>query len=112
MKNGIQPGKTIPFTAAGNLSSGDGVQIGQLFGVVVADVVATETGQMTVEGVFSLPKNAAQAWTEGQLLYWTGTEVNTTASGNLLIGSAVKAALAADTTGEVRLNGIASLQIP
>lgn len=113
MNNYIQPGHVLTLTApGGGVVSGQGVQIGQLFVVAAADAAATEPFEGQAVGVFTLPKNGAQAWTEGQLLYWTGTEVNTTATGNLLIGAAAEDVLAAPTTGPVRLNGIASAQLP
>lgn len=112
MNNFLQPGMVITFTAAGDLSSGDGVQIGQLFGVVTKDVLSGAEGEMQIVGVFTLPKDTGTAWAPGDLLYWDGTEVDTVATGNLLIGSATVIEAMGDTEGAVRLNGTATLQIP
>lgn len=108
MNNYTQPGDIMPFTApSGGVSAGDGVQIGQLFTVAVTDAAETETFQGKTTGVFTLPKTSAQAWTEGVLVYWTGTAATTTAGTNLLIGCAAAAAANPSSTGSVRLNGIA-----
>ncbi len=108
MKNYVQPGDVLTFTApSGGVVSGGGYQIGQLFVVAAADAEEDEEFEGQIVGVFDLPKTAAQAWTEGALVYWTGTAVTTTASGNMLIGAAARAELAAATVGRVRLNGIA-----
>jgi hypothetical protein len=48
-----------------------------------------------------MPKATSQAWTEGALVYWSGTNFTTTSSSNRLVGHAVAAADSADTTGTV-----------
>lgn len=109
MRNYIQPGNTITLTApAGGVVAGGGYKIGQIFVVAVTDAAAGDPFEGMTEGVFDLPKNTAQALTEGALVYWddTNDEVTTTTTGNLPIGVAVKAALAADAEGRIRLHGI------
>lgn len=113
MKNFIQPGDVVEFTApGGGVTSGTPVQIGQL--VVVPAVTAAAAARFNgqVVGVFTLPKLAGQAWAEGALLYFDATpgEFTTTAIGNLLAGTAAEAALSGDTTGKVRLDGVARVQ--
>jgi predicted RecA/RadA family phage recombinase len=108
-----QPGKIVTLTApAGGVTSGVGIQIGQLF--VVPQVTAAQGELFTAEteGVHVLPKLSAQAWTEGALIYWDSTpgECTTTATGNLLIGCAVAVAANPSSTGKVRLNGTAVVQ--
>ncbi len=115
MNNYLQPGDTITLTApAGGVVSGTAYKIGQLLVVAAATVAATLPFEGAAVGVFTLPKDNTQAWTEGALLYWddTAKELSTTATGNLLVGAAESAALAADTTGPIRLNGIASADLP
>ena len=113
MNTFIQPGQVLTLTApGGGVSSGDGVQIGQLFVVAVADAVAAAPFEGQTVGVFTLPKDTGTAWVEGDLLYWDGTEVDTIATGNLLIGAAIRAETMGATTGRVRLNGVSTLQIP
>jgi predicted RecA/RadA family phage recombinase len=110
MNNYTQPGDVLDLTApSGGVVSGNAYQIGQLLVVAKVTAAENETFSAQVTGVAELPKNNAQAWTEGALLYWddTGKELTTAATGNLLVGCAAEAKLAADTVGNIRLNGIA-----
>ncbi len=104
-KNFIQEGDTIIITAGSALASGAGVQLGRIFGVAGNDIAAGTEGPINLTGVYDLPKTAAQAWTAGALIYWTGTACTNVAATNILIGIATRAQLAADTVGRVRLNG-------
>ncbi len=55
--NYIQPGKTLTVTApTGGVASGDGVLIGQLFGVAQHDAAEAERAQLLTEGVLELAK--------------------------------------------------------
>lgn len=89
--------------------SGQGAKKGQLFGVTVADTLSGAVGQVATRGVYDLTKKSGDTPGEGALVYWDNTNkyVTTTASGNLLIGCALDAALSGDATVRVRLNGIA-----
>lgn len=109
MKNYIQPGQVIEFAApSGGVTSGDVVQIGQIVGVATTTAAQTVRFNLAVTGVYTVPKATGEAWTEGALVYFDGTEMTTTASGSLLAGVAVAAAGSSDTTGVVRLNGAGS----
>lgn len=112
MNNYIQPGDVVTLTATGTVSSGDGIQTAQLFAVSSGDALIGETFEAKTTGVFSLPKNAAQAVSEGDLVYWDGTELTTTAATNLLVGHAISDELAATTPINVRLDGVARIQNP
>ena len=112
MNNFLQPGDVIEFTApTGGVVSGTPVEIGQLLVIpgVTAAVGVKFSG--TTSGVFSITKIGTQAWTEGQLVYWDdgNTRFTSVATGSLLAGVAVEAVAggAGDTTGKVRLNGMA-----
>ena len=109
MKNYVQPGDIVTLTApAGGVVSGDGVMIGDLFGVAQHSAAAGLPFESAVAGVFDITKVASQAWTEGQLVYWDSVAgaATTTASDNKLIGKAVAAvgSGAGETIGRVRLN--------
>lgn len=109
-KNYVQAGEVMTVTAPADVSSGEGVKVGVLFGVAMADAVSGDPVAITTRGVFTLPKTSAQAWTEGAAIYWNnGSGVCTTAttSGNLFIGVAAAAAANPSATGVVRLNGAA-----
>lgn len=105
--NFIQKGETVTVTAPGATSSGAGVQVGQLFGVAQIDAASGADVEILTVGVHTLPKVSAQAWTQGALVYWTGTQCTTASSGNLPIGVALLAAANPSATGTVRLNGTA-----
>lgn len=107
MKNYVFVGDTVVVPAPANVSSGGAVLVGSLFGVASTDALSGADVPINTMGVYDLPKTAAQAWTVGALLYWSGTAVTNVASTNKLIGCAARAELAAATVGRVRLNGIA-----
>lgn len=113
----IQPGDHLTFTngSGGTLDSGQPYLQGVMFGVVQNESLTTEIYTMKTEGVNLIAKDAAQAWTEGQRLYWDDTlkVLSTTAtSGFFPVGIAAKAALAADTEGEIRLDGVGLVVLP
>ena len=112
MRNYIQPGENMTFTApGGGVVSGNGYLIGSLF--VIATLTADAGDQfvgLTV-GVVSYTKPGSQAWTEGVKVYWDdgAKKMTTTSSGNTLVGVAAEAvgSGAGETTGKVRLDGVA-----
>lgn len=108
MKNYISTGDVIRVTCpAGGKSSGDGVQIGNIFGVATHDAEANAELEIKVTGVFDLDKVSAQAWaTLGLPIYYDDAAdlVTTEGSGNILIGVNVAAAANPSSAGRVRLN--------
>ncbi len=109
MKNFIQPGHVVTFTApAGGIQTGAGMLSGSLFGVASTTAAAGAEVEGAVEGVFELPK-AADDVSFGERLYWdeTAKNVTTTATDNTLIGAAVASAASSVATVRVRLNGVA-----
>lgn len=107
MKNFKQIGDTLTITAGSAVSSGDFVVQGNIRGVAVADAANGEQLVLKLSGVFELPKTAAQTYTAGDALYWSGTAVTSVVTG-AIIGSAHADAQSADTVADVRLNGIAA----
>lgn len=113
MKNYIQPSDALTVTAPNatadvDVSSGDGVLVGTMFGVAVNDAVKGAELVINTLGVFELPKVSAQAWTVGAKIYWDNTakKCTTTSGGNSLIGVATAVAANPSAVGHVRLNGI------
>jgi predicted RecA/RadA family phage recombinase len=106
MKNYLMEGDTITLTAPYAVVSGDGLLVGSIFGVACGDAAINADVESLIEGAFTLKKAAAQAWTQGVLIYWDNAAKNctTTLTSNKLIGVAITAALSADTVGNVRLN--------
>lgn len=104
MKNFIQLGDIVNLTApAGGLVSGQPHLFGALFGVATKAAAQGERLAVAVEGIFTLPKAAGVSIDEGAKLYWNGTALTTTASGNTLVGNAVAAAASGATTVEARI---------
>ena len=108
MKNFVQPGLSVPLPMPYDRTSGQGVLVGALFGVVAVDALTGITAEVAVNGVFDITKVGSQAWTVGAKVYWDDTNKRTTtvATDNTLIGAAVEAVAsgAGDTIGRVRLN--------
>ena len=107
MKNYVQPGDSITVTAAAVAASGDGVKMGNLFGVASGDATVDEKLVLTTTGVFEMPKVSANTFAVGALVYWDDTAkvVTSTASGNTRIGLAVSDAGNPSASVHVRLDG-------
>lgn len=92
MKNYVQPDDSLDIVApVGGVTSGQGLLIGSIFGVVSADAAAGDPSVIRVRGVFSLPK-AAVTITAWEKLYWDSTNevlTNVPAS-NKYVGIAVE----------------------
>jgi predicted RecA/RadA family phage recombinase len=110
MNNFVKPGRTVTYTApVGGVVSGAPVLIGSLVVVAAATVAAGLPFEGTAEGIFTLPKIAGVAWTEGAILYHdtTANNIGTVVSATTRrVGVAAAAAAIADTVGQVRLNGV------
>lgn len=105
-----QPGSVLDLTApTDGVVSGSGYLIGGLFVVALGNADEGEPFRGQRDGVWVLPKTSAQAWTEGQKIFWddTGAECTTVATAGQLIGVAAAAAANPTATGEVLLNGVA-----
>lgn len=110
MKNAIQPGESVEYTApTGGVVSGTAYLIGAI--LVIAEATAAEAAKFSglTVGLVSYAKVSAQAWTEGAKIYWDNSAKNmtTTASGNTLVGVAAAVAANPSATGLVRLDGVA-----
>ncbi|WP_422460253.1 DUF2190 family protein [Endozoicomonas sp. ALB115] len=104
-RNKIQEGRLITVIATGAITSGQGVLTGALFGVAMTDAATGEAFEKDTCGVYELPKTVADDITQGAKVYWTGSAVSKTASGNTLIGCASEAAGNGAAVVRVRLNG-------
>ncbi len=105
MKNFIQNGESITLTADADVASGAGKLIGKIFGVATGSAKTGENVTLVRRGVFLLNKLSAQAWTEGQKIYWDGTQCTTVVGSNTLIGAAVAVAADPSDVGRVVLDG-------
>ena len=107
MKNYIQKGDVITIVAAAAIDSGDAVLVGSKVGVAVTDAEIGDSVAVALEGVFSLPKKAADTIDQGQIVYWDADpgEITETSTDNTVAGVAWAAAGAATTSVQVRLVG-------
>jgi predicted RecA/RadA family phage recombinase len=105
MKNFIQEGKTINVTAPAAVASGQFVTVGAIRGVAAFDAASGDPVELATEGVFTLPKVAADSIVPGDLLYWNGSACTKTAGtgSKPLVGVATKPAAVNSTTVTVKL---------
>jgi len=107
MKNYTQAGERLTLSAPYDVVAGAGLLVGSIFGVAITDALSGASVEAAVEGVYTMAKVSAQAWTVGALIYWDNTAKNctTTVGTNKLIGVAAAVAANPSSTGSVRLNG-------
>ena len=100
-------GDVIEYTNAGSaLSSGDVVDLTWGIGVCLADIAAsTGTGSLAIAGVHTLAASSSEAFTQLQAIYWDGTELVGSSTGNTPAGYAAAAKAEAGTTADVLVNG-------
>lgn len=106
MKNAVQMGSTISHTPAADRASGAATLIGVRVGVAVSAVPANTPGLFAVEGVYTLPKLAADNVAQGALLYWdaVNSRLTTTTAGNTQAGYAFEAAGAGVAVVDIKIN--------
>lgn len=108
MKNYVQEGKTLTVTATAAVLSGDFVVVGAIRGVAAHDAASGERLEVVTEGVFTLPKVAADEIAVGDNVYWdaaAGKVTKTAGTGSKpLVGAAVRAAGNGAVTVDVKLN--------
>ena len=111
MKTFIQEGNIITVTAAANITSGDGVLIGSIFGVAAADAVAGDEVEIGTVGVYELPKLSTAVIAQGDRVAWDDTvkEIVLPGVGLYPVGVATEAAGNGAATVKVRLDGIATV---
>ena len=105
--NYVQLGKVLSLTAPYDRTTGQGMQVGNLFAVALGTALSGAAIQGQVDGVWTLAKTSAQAWTIGQPIYWDNTNKRCDSDPSLgqLIGVASAVAANPSSTGTVRLNG-------
>jgi predicted RecA/RadA family phage recombinase len=111
MKNFIQRGDMITVTApAGGVTSGQGVLVGNLFGVAAKNAAEGESVEIAAVGVYELPKLASAVIAAGARVAWDDAvkQVVLPGTGKVPIGIATSAAGNGVATVRVRLDGIAT----
>lgn len=66
MKNHVQPGHRITFTAGATIVSGQLVALAGLVGVAAGDYESGDSGELGVGEVYRLPKEQADAIAQGE----------------------------------------------
>jgi len=86
--NKLFKGETLTVTAPANKSSGDPVLIGSgIFGIAVDDATSGNDMAIETEGMFTLPKAGATAFTAGDVAYYNdGTGKITATNTDLPVG--------------------------
>ncbi|MFZ3141151.1 DUF2190 family protein [Polaromonas sp.] len=107
MKNFKQKGDILTLISVAAIASGAGLLVGSIFGITQKAVGAGEEVDVLREGVFTVPKNSAEAWTVGAKVYWDDTAkvftiTNTT---DTLVGVAYAIAANPSAIGTVLLDG-------
>jgi len=107
MRNFVQNGDVLTLTAPYTRTSGQAAMVGSIFGVAASDVTSGDEGEFQVTGVFDLAKTSAQAWTQGDKVYWNASTklVSNLSADGPLVGVATEDAADPSSTGRVRLGG-------
>ena len=107
MKSFLQVGDTLTIPAPAVVLSGGVVIAGEIKGIAGGHAAVGEPVDVSVTGVFELPKVAANAFTLGAAVHWNAETglATSTASGNTKLGVATEAAPADTATVRVRLSG-------
>jgi predicted RecA/RadA family phage recombinase len=106
MKTFVQNGDVVTVTAPANVSSGDGVLVGALFGIAAYDADMGAAVEMHRRGVYDVEKAPSQGWSQGDAVYWdSDNDRATTVDTGVPIGAAAVdvGSGASDTTGRVVL---------
>ncbi len=102
----IHDGCCLDYTPPVDLPTGEVIVQGELVGVTKQPIKANQLGALATDGVFDFAKNTGVAFTAGAFVYWddvANVAVASAGGGAKLLGKAVRAALATDTTVRVRL---------
>ncbi len=101
----IQKGDNIDYTATKAIVYMEVVPLASRIGVALEEIAKSETGTVTLTGVFELPAAAPLAIAVGDAVYWDSTNsvINKTATDNIPAGIAVSAKASAGTTVRVRI---------
>jgi predicted RecA/RadA family phage recombinase len=108
MQNYLGDGQMVIIASApAPVVSGQGLLVGAMFVICAASAAEGQPVQGWLTGMYQLPKNSADVWTLGQLIYWDNTAMlaTSTAGGNTKIGVATASAANPSSVGNVRLNG-------
>lgn len=110
MKNFVQRGDVIDYTAGANIVSGAVVPLQHAIGIAVTDIADGDAGAVAIEGVVEVPKVSGAVFAVGEKLLWDASagafddSAATPATGDIMGAvMAVKAGADGETTAIVKL---------
>lgn len=113
MKNYVQPGNNLTVAAPYDVDSGQGVLIGQIFGIACGDAANGAEVDISTVGVFDIAKPANVVFAVGEAVYFDtsakqaraagDTDSNSAGDYEAQIGVCVQAAGATASTVRVKL---------
>ena len=112
MKTYIQKGDIITVPApAGGIASGEGMIIGNIFGIAAYAAALGDPLELATTGVYLLPKATAAVLTISALVVWDNTakNINVPGTGRFPVGIATEAAGKGITSVAVRLDGVGTV---
>ena len=112
MKTYIQTGDVITVPApAGGIASGEGMIIGNIFGIAAYSAAVGDPLELATTGVYQLPKATAAVLTVGARVAWDNTakNINVPGTGRFPVGIATEAVGNGMTSVAVRLDGVGTV---
>ncbi len=110
MRNFQQRGDSITVIASRAVAAGEGLLVGQLFGIAKAAAASGAAVEVERTGVFNpVTKATGQVWAQGVLIYWDNIAFafTTTSASNRLVGVTAATAISGAVLGSVVLDGAA-----
>lgn len=100
-----QRGESLDYVNSGNtiIAANTIVALTGRIGVIGTDIKPGEKGSIHVSGVYEIAKTGTAALTMGQEVYFDGTGITNTSSGNTPAGFAAAAAASGDTVCLVKI---------
>ncbi|MFN4142820.1 DUF2190 family protein [Aestuariivirga sp.] len=91
MNNFVHEGHFLEVTAPYDVTSGDGLLRGALFGIATSWARQGETVSISTAGVFDLKRETDEHWEVGEPIYWddAGKRFTREAKGAVMVGVAV-----------------------
>lgn len=106
MQNYSQQANVIDLVAPYAVNAGQGAQVGSMFGVAVSTLASGAAGPfLRVGRCNAVTKKSAQAWAQGDKIYWDNTNkwLSNAPADGIFVGHACAAAADPSSTGDVVL---------
>lgn len=103
----VQEGNNINYInpTEETIAYGSVVVLGSVCGVAAADIPSGEEGVLVMNGVWKITKDASEVTIGAKVYYDAENDVATTTESDSVLGYAIAAATAEETTVLVKLNG-------